>query len=640
MDAIKTVQVGMNHLSVDELSLSDLTVAILSFNGAQLTASLVESMQSRPSNNVADVRYLILNNGSSPLEGELLQRLQEARSTSLTLIQSIWNRGVAGGRNLLLDRCETNWIMFLDNDLVADSDILTELARLAPQLAAPFIVLPFRETDSASPVIVPKLYQNKDQSGTNLVGLGTDVENPGYRRVRTVSGVAGGALIAHVPTLRDLGGFRGPGLVGFEDLELSLRIQRSGLEILLAPITPLRHKPTGFTVTSEYTSTRLNPLELRANARFIESHHSVKVWGHNQWSWVLDRQRQQREGLSLVREHLTRRRRRIGDARPRVLVFADRPGWAFDRIARHLRQNLMRDFSVDVTYTQLYPMVQSAMSIGDWDIIHFLWRRPLFTWLRAFGYDSFLEKFSQGSVPRVCYSVYDHQSDEAFEVEIKTLNAVGTRVGFVNRVLLSNYAWVDQFLRNYTPDGVDTRLFRPRPTWKDQSRGITPPHRLTWIGNSAWGGFNDHKGLHSVLLPAVSQLRKLGLVVDFVPLDSQAGVLPISAVARHLRRFELLAVASEHEGTPNPLLEALASGVPAVSTRVGMTSELKDSGAPILFAERSVGGFVAAIREFIELDGDLRAELNKQARQTALLWDWRQVSRNVAEMWQQALSAR
>ena len=56
------------------------------------------------------------------------------------------------------------------------------------------------------------------------------------------------------------------------------------------------------------------------------------------------------------------------------------------------------------------------------------------------------------------------------------------------------------------------------------------------------------------------------------------GALPHEQVAQYLRDARLLVLPSYNEGVPNVILEAMASGTPAVATRVGGTPEVVVSG--------------------------------------------------------------
>jgi glycosyltransferase involved in cell wall biosynthesis len=79
------------------------------------------------------------------------------------------------------------------------------------------------------------------------------------------------------------------------------------------------------------------------------------------------------------------------------------------------------------------------------------------------------------------------------------------------------------------------------------------------------------------------------------------------------RRASLFLLTSDHEGTPNVVLEAMASGVPVVGTRVGDVPDLLGNGERGRLAERGdLDGLVSAIVELLG-DPQTRAHLANHA---------------------------
>jgi glycosyltransferase involved in cell wall biosynthesis len=157
--------------------------------------------------------------------------------------------------------------------------------------------------------------------------------------------------------------------------------------------------------------------------------------------------------------------------------------------------------------------------------------------------------------------------------------------------------------------GRESRLAPPpldplfRPAWR------LGPRRRPWIAIP--GIFEaEVKGIPTALA-AVRRLREDGFpcrVLRFstLPLSERERDLlapdrylcgvPPAVVARELRACDLLLLPSRaEEGFGLPLLEAMASKVPAVASRIPSTVHIADGAVPLVDAE----GFAAAARELL-----------------------------------------
>jgi len=88
-------------------------------------------------------------------------------------------------------------------------------------------------------------------------------------------------------------------------------------------------------------------------------------------------------------------------------------------------------------------------------------------------------------------------------------------------------------------------------------------------------------------------------------------------LARAYREVDVCVVASRQEGGPKAVLEAMASGVPVVSTRVGQAAELIRDGENGLLTDVDDLAALAGAVERVHGDPDLRARLRAAGRATA-----------------------
>ena len=111
-------------------------------------------------------------------------------------------------------------------------------------------------------------------------------------------------------------------------------------------------------------------------------------------------------------------------------------------------------------------------------------------------------------------------------------------------------------------------------------------------------------------------LEKIGVPYHHVQLKRYQDV------ARHYWALDLYLITSRDEGGPMALLESMASGVPVVSTRVGMCADLLDGGECGVLAEvDDVAGLVESAKKVLQ-DSSFRATLVRNARVLAQNHDW------------------
>ena len=156
-------------------------------------------------------------------------------------------------------------------------------------------------------------------------------------------------------------------------------------------------------------------------------------------------------------------------------------------------------------------------------------------------------------------------------------------------------------------DGVDTEMFQGR--YRHRRGG--EPVVVGWCGNSEGSG-EDGKGL-SLIGAACTSMGWTLRVADIADAS-----VPFEEMPDWYSGIDCYVCASEHEGTPNPVLEALACGVPVVSTDVGIARE---AGAVI--CERDVKDIQRCV--LAALGVDLRGDDSE--------WDWS----NRIEAWRDAL---
>lgn len=173
------------------------------------------------------------------------------------------------------------------------------------------------------------------------------------------------------------------------------------------------------------------------------------------------------------------------------------------------------------------------------------------------------------------------------------------------------------------PNGVDTAAFRP-----SEPPRMAGPIRLLFVGR-----LTRQKGL-DVLIQALDKLEpgngvSLTIVGDGPLMDdlrNQARSLGIADsiefkgwLSRDLlpdeyRKHDVFVLPSRDEGMPNVLLEAMASGLPAVATDIAGNNELVREGATGLLIPPNDADLLCSALAKLKDNPDLIAKMGKTAR--------------------------
>jgi glycosyltransferase involved in cell wall biosynthesis len=137
---------------------------------------------------------------------------------------------------------------------------------------------------------------------------------------------------------------------------------------------------------------------------------------------------------------------------------------------------------------------------------------------------------------------------------------------------------------------------------------LTDPPALVLAGGRGWDEEVDRAAAE---VPATHRLLR-------------PGYLPLEMLAGFLGGAEVVAYPSLGEGFGLPVLEAMASGAPVLTTRLLSLPEV--GGEAVAYTEPDAPAITAALRELLA-DPARRAELAAAGRARAALFDWRACAR-------------
>ena len=279
--------------------------------------------------------------------------------------------------------------------------------------------------------------------------------------------------------------------------------------------------------------------------------------------------------------------------KPRVLLVCDRPGWAYDFVARQLMVRLEGRFDFEL----LHSSDNKAFDARSFDLVYLFW------WHTRF----------EGETPAELGNIVREISSQRWMVDERfgKLDPAGFVETFVkgSRALVTTsqklqglFQGAHPLVLNY-PLGVDPAVFNPGERRQESTLSIG------WAG--ALG--DPIKGLDDVLRPAAQGFK----------FKIAGGALSQDRMPWFYRGADVITVASEAEGTPLPLIEGMACGCFPVTTDVGVAREVIRHGENGLLVKRDPEAFRAAFEwcarnlDFIRHKGLENADLIGETR----TWD-------------------
>lgn len=636
----------------------NLTISFLSMNRSQLSEKLLRSISRHIPLFAGEV--LIVDNGSTSDELAHLRAVCKEQPYRCRIIELGENYGVAGGRNRTIPLVDTEWLMCLDNDIYLIDDPLPQIQKDLAQLGCHFLSLPLLDPDHATIFAYGgHLYVHFD--GRELyIGAGSACKQEVVTDERDATPflstfLFGGACVVKCSTFQAAGGYDEAMFVGFEDIDFSIRLFQEGYKVGSTAVLAFIHDhPKPETKSDkDYERERFSREILRKSALHLESKHGFKVWSDAVDVWL--EARQEELGISAAASVSSNGEpERHGADRVRVALIIDTDNWAFGNIARQLQENLSSRYDIKIIPMDLIDNIdQVLMMTADCQIVHFFWREHLRLigtpyyrgYIEGLGipYEEFERRFIKAK--KISTSVYDHLllgEDELGEREVLFDNLIaGYTVS--SEKLNAIYSGVPRYPQPAAiiEDGVDLSLFTPKAV--DRFERVDDRELIIgWVGNSKWASDlqEDFKGLHTILKPVIEELCVEGWRIRPYFADRQERFIPHMEMPDYYSKIDIYVCPSKIEGTPNPVLEAMACGVPVVSTDVGIVPQ---AFGPLqkryILEERSRSALKAKLIELLGNPSMLK-ELSRENLISIKDWSWENKARKFGDFFDSLVNAK
>lgn len=319
----------------------------------------------------------------------------------------------------------------------------------------------------------------------------------------------------------------------------------------------------------------------------------------------------------------------------KIALIVDVDNWAFANIAKNISRLLSEKFDF-----KIIPManiedniVKMLFLVKDYDLIHFFWRGHL-TYIDNYFSNNYIK--SLGGNPEEFYenyfnkkiistSVYDHLflSDDDMEITNK-LFSVYENYYVSSERLNKIYKKNDKIFspKAVITDGVNLEAFFPINL--DRFKNIGKRKIVIgWVGNSKWVDcVEDFKGVNSILIPAINELISEGYPLEMYFADKNVRMIPHDKMNEYYSKIDLYICSSKIEGTPNPVLESMACGIPIISTDVGIVPEVfGKKQKQFILKNRDKDSLKKKITELVS-NPDLLIELSNENQREIRKWTW------------------
>lgn len=369
----------------------------------------------------------------------------------------------------------------------------------------------------------------------------------------------------------------------------------------------------------------------------------------------------QLDWLENMKKHLTKDiyvREKHKNNKLDIAIVYDIDEWAFGHIAKELKKYLSSYYNIDLIPQEVYQdnPARLLMLASRYDLVHCLWRGVLSNlesdytkeYIHNLGIslEDFIKLFKENVL--ITTSVYDHQflsPDTIFYTEtfMKYIDDYSVSSQKLKEIYEEEPKIFKKPLMEIT-DGVDLGRFSMQNKNKYdniQNRTVT----IGWVGNSKFLDTSkkedeDLKGVRTIIKPAIEELILEGYPIRAEFADRNGSYVPYEKMPDYYQKVDVYVCASTTEGTPNPVLEAMACGIPIISTDVGIVPEaFGEKQKELILLDRKKELLKEKIKELLN-HPELFSIYSEENRKQILQWSWEKKAMQFKEMFDTVLQNR
>lgn len=326
-------------------------------------------------------------------------------------------------------------------------------------------------------------------------------------------------------------------------------------------------------------------------------------------------------------------------SKKKIALVVDADDWAYANIAKNVSKNIGEFYDFKIFPSQYFndELAKVLIMTEEFDLIHFFWRGKLLgfdyyefdSYVTSLGYtkEEFKKKFFDKKI--ITTAVYDHLYLDEDKMDFTKKIVATCDKYYVSSNRLKNIydkLELEKYPECVITDGVDLNRFYPINL--ERFKNIKNRKLVVgWVGNSAWeSGTEDFKGVNTILKPVINELIEEGYNIEPYFADRQERMIPHDEMINYYSKIDLYVCTSKIEGTPNPVLESMACGIPIISTDVGIVPDaLGDMQKEFILKERTKECLKERLIYLLN-NLDIIEELSKENLESINDWTWKEIS--------------
>lgn len=527
-------------------------------------------------------------------------------------------------RNNLIPEITKKWVIFLDSQIMITNEFYKILNAEIYKTNSRFIAIFLTDENNYAFVLGRQLHLYHWISKHYL-------SRPCYKLQSEYKFLTGGISLIHLDTLKKEGPFDLPLYIGFEETKFAIDLIKKNIKVSFIESKAFIKISSGFElypkinnlIKNKYFFSSFLGLKSADNSSSVEKHHST----HSGAPDFLISSCKFAEGRDIACNKTLK-----------ILIIVDVVNWAFANIGFNLLK--FNQSKIKFMVLPLHDLESFhgnnqlvAAMIRDCDIVHLMWRgelTDLFYYRNSMKLIDLSKKYKNIFESKIfSTAIYDHVFMPYDYPDYQFLFAKYIKNNYytVNKKLFDLYCSIPKIAspRSICSDGVDLNLFKPSFYLNNKRNKVY----IGWSGNSAWGS-NDHKGLHTIIKPAIERLIIEGYSVQLEIADSNEVWHEQFEMVQYYQSLDIYVCASLSEGTPNTVLEAMACGLVIVSTDVGIVREAFGPLQRNYIIERNIDSLYLKLK-FL-LDNPDQMELIRNENLLSIQdWSWEKRAEDICD---------